>query len=180
MSVIEQIRSGSRDGLARMYSTYRTEFIAWALKQFSCPKAAAEDAWQQAIVIFYENVVSGRLKELSSSEKTYLFAIGKNKLREFNRIQVREQELGDFDAVEDVPPEGLDQRLLDKAVACLDALGEPCRSLLVEFYYHRSSMDQIVVKLGYRNEDTAKSQKYKCLARLRKKFFEATTKKVMQ
>ncbi|HZY78079.1 MAG TPA: sigma-70 family RNA polymerase sigma factor [Cyclobacteriaceae bacterium] len=180
MSVIEQIRSGARDGLARLYSTYRTEFIGWAVKQFNCPRAAAEDAWQQTIVIFYENVVSGRLQELSSSEKTYLFAIGKNKLREFNRTQMREQELGEFDTAEDAAPEPLDQQMLEKAVACLDALGEPCRSLLVEFYYHRSSMDQIVARLGYRNEDTAKSQKYKCLVRLRKKFFEATTKKTMQ
>jgi RNA polymerase sigma factor (sigma-70 family) len=180
MSIIEQIRSGGKEGLAKVYLMHRSEFVGWALKQFNCSKTLAEDAWQQAIIIFYENVISGRLQNLSSSEKTYLFAIGKNKLRESGRQQMRVQDISDIDVAEETTPEPLDQQMLDRAVASLDLLGEPCRSLLVEFYYHKSSMKQIVDKLGYKNEEAAKSQKYKCLVRLRRKFHAYDTKKVMQ
>jgi RNA polymerase sigma-70 factor (ECF subfamily) len=173
MSIIEQIRGGGKEALAKVYLDYRKEFIGWAFKQFNCPSAAAEDAWQQAIIVLYENVVSGRLQSLSSSEKTYLFAIGKNKLREANRREMKIQSLDDFDVpMDQTPTEPFEQITLDKAVACLHLLGEPCKALLIEFYYHRRSMEQIVTTLGYKNEATAKSQKYKCLARLRKKFLE--------
>ncbi|HMJ70794.1 MAG TPA: sigma-70 family RNA polymerase sigma factor [Cyclobacteriaceae bacterium] len=186
MSIIEHIRSGGKEALAKVYLDYRKEFIGWAFKKFKCPTATAEDAWQQAIIVLYENVVSGRLLSLSSSEKTYLFAIGKNKLREANRREMKIRPLGDFDAdefdlpVDQSPTEPFEQRALDKAVASLHLLGEPCKSLLIEFYYHHRSMVQIVNSLGYKNEATAKSQKYKCLARLRKKFQEITQGSTVQ
>ena len=60
-----------------------------------------------------------------------------------------------------------DPGLINLASLSLDRIGEPCKSLLQEFYYHGSSMAIIVQKLGYKNEDAAKSQKYKCLVRLR-------------
>jgi DNA-directed RNA polymerase specialized sigma24 family protein len=57
--------------------------------------------------------------------------------------------------------------------AALDALGEPCRSLLRAFYHHDKSMQEIAAEFGYTNPDNAKTQKYKCLMRLKKIFFNA-------
>lgn len=88
-------------------------------------------------------------------------------LREGGRLQ-------QLDGVEFVEitseEEPVDAQQLHLAVECLHRLGDPCRKLLEEFYYHQSSMNKIVEKLGYKNEDAAKSQKYKCQARLRKLF----------
>ena len=53
----------------------------------------------------------------------------------------------------------------------LDALGEPCRSIIEDFYVKDLSMEQISAKFGYTNADNAKNQKYKCLMRLKKLFF---------
>ena len=52
-------------------------------------------------------------------------------------------------------------------------LGEPCRTLLEDFYIKASSMQDITEKFGYTNADNAKNQKYKCLMRLKKMFFAA-------
>ena len=52
-------------------------------------------------------------------------------------------------------------------------LGEPCRSLLRAYYHDDKSMQQIAVAFGYTNPDNAKTQKYKCLTRLKKIFFNA-------
>jgi DNA-directed RNA polymerase specialized sigma24 family protein len=62
---------------------------------------------------------------------------------------------------------------LDQA---LDQLGEPCRSLLKAFYHEDKNMQQIAAEFGYTNPDNAKTQKYKCLNRLRKIFYLAQAK----
>jgi hypothetical protein len=53
----------------------------------------------------------------------------------------------------------------------LDRLGEPCRTLLEDFYIRHMSMQDITEKFGYTNADNAKTQKYKCLMRLKRLFF---------
>ena len=53
----------------------------------------------------------------------------------------------------------------------LENLGEPCRSILEDFYIKDLNMEDIRLKFGYTNSDNAKNQKYKCLQRLKKIFF---------
>jgi len=50
-------------------------------------------------------------------------------------------------------------------------LGEPCTTILKDFYLNKISMQEIADKMGYTNTDNAKNQKYKCLQRLKKIFF---------
>ena len=50
-------------------------------------------------------------------------------------------------------------------------LGEPCKTLIEDFYINRLSMEEISEKFGYTNADNAKNQKYKCLQRLKRLFF---------
>src|SRR5690606_23662726 len=54
----------------------------------------------------------------------------------------------------------------------LVGLGEPCKTILYDFYIKNRSMADICEKFGYTNTDNAKTQKYKCLQRLKKLFFK--------
>lgn len=177
-SLIELIRTNRSEALAKLYQEFRVEYISWAMKIFGCTREEAKDSYQNAIVILYENIVAGKLTELNSTAKTYLFAIGKNKLRELKRHEQTQEPL---DVNVDLPVEEtevLDPVAVNLAVASLEKLGEPCKALLQEFYYHKSTMVHIMEKLGYKNEDTAKTQKYKCLLRLRKIFYELQAKAI--
>lgn len=58
--------------------------------------------------------------------------------------------------------------MMEKAMM---SLGEPCKSLLEAFYLQKKSMQDIASAFGYTNPDNAKTQKYKCLMRLKKLFF---------
>ncbi len=49
-------------------------------------------------------------------------------------------------------------------------LGEPCRTVLDMYYYKNYGIDQIAEALNYKGNDSAKTQKYKCLTRLKKLF----------
>jgi hypothetical protein len=44
--------------------------------------------------------------------------------------------------------------------------------LMRAFYFENKSMVQIGEQFGYTNADNAKTQKYKCLTRLKKIFFD--------
>lgn len=175
-SIVARLRSNRKDALAELYETYRTEFLRWIMR-YRCSTDEAKDAYQFAVLTFYENIVSGKLTLLNSSEKTYLFAIGKNKIMEMRRATGKLSELNEQE--ENLPDVSFEEEQVDpnhlKRVAwCLEKLGEPCVSLLKEFYYHCRSMEEIAKLLDYKNTDSAKNQKYKCLLRLRKLFNETT------
>lgn len=166
-----------------IYRAYRNDFIYWAMRHFSCNEEVAKDVFQVAITIFYENIVSGKLTKLSSSVKTYLFAIGKNKLHENQvarerdlRIQQYEQEkIKSGFQLESVAGETTEEKeamfgMLEKA---MNELGEPCRTVLELYYYKDMSIEDIAQKMDYKSSDSAKTQKYKCLTRLKKIVQEA-------
>ena len=80
--------------------------------------------------------------------------------------------------VEDVIPveEDLDmheKRQQDFSImeTAMSKIGEPCKSLLEAYYIQKKQMQQIADEFGYTNADNAKTQKYKCLVRLKKLFF---------
>ncbi|MDN5201741.1 sigma-70 family RNA polymerase sigma factor [Fulvivirgaceae bacterium BMA10] len=183
-SVIESIKSGDEAELGKIYQKYRMEFISWVVKNYSCTIDEAKDVYQLAIVIFYENIISGRLVEMTSSIKSYLFAIGKNKMLEQKKLankytynldgtmnMIHEEE----DSKEMAEKEEKTFKMVEN---CLNLLGDPCKKLLELYYYQRKSMPEITEILGYKNADTAKNQKYKCMKRL-KKIFEKKTLNVV-
>ncbi|MFO7617501.1 MAG: sigma-70 family RNA polymerase sigma factor [Bacteroidales bacterium] len=178
--VIEEIRAGNREALENIYTMYRKGFIQWTVNTWRITQDEAVDLYQQSILAMYENIASGRLASISGTIRTYLFAIGKNKVHELQRYHGRILLSEDpwTGAREEDPgaDPGNRERLIALSRACLDKLGEPCREILESFYYCRKSLDQIARSMGYKNEQTAKNQKYKCLLRLRELFVAEVSK----
>ena len=111
---------------------------------------------------------------LTSTVKTYLFAIGRNKALELNKKSNRFVSDTTTDLVDDSVDSKRDHLALNKDLetvsSSLTKLGDPCKTILTLYYYKRLSMDQIADQLGYNNKDTAKNMKYKCMKRLREIF----------
>jgi len=59
-----------------------------------------------------------------------------------------------------------------KMEGALKLLGEPCKTIIEDYYINNMSMQEICERFGYTNADNAKTQKYKCLQRLKKLFFQ--------
>jgi RNA polymerase sigma factor (sigma-70 family) len=177
--VINEIKNGNRQALENIYTMYRRGFIDWTTKTYRISTDEAVEIYQQAILAFYENIVSGKLSKAGSNIRTYLFAIGKNKVFELHRYQVKvrhtDHPLPDYEDISSEDPEN-NQQLIELSKACLARLGDPCRQILESYYYHKKSMQEIALRLGYKNEQTAKNQKYKCLLRLRELFRQASEK----
>ena len=154
-----------------MYRRYRNEFISWGQRNFNVRDEQLKDVFQDVVIDFHENVVSGKLTELSSSLKTYLFQLGKNKLinlvnREkritygFDPELIKGQEQSDYMNEEN--------RLykLEQVKAAIEKLPEDCRKLLQLYYFQEYDMTSIARELGYKNADTAKSKKSLCMKKL--------------
>ena len=178
--IIEAIRAGSEEQLKDLYIRYKEEFANWLVKSYQCSKEDALEIFQLSVVLLYDNIILGKLSVLSSSLKSYLFAIGKNKAKELQRRQAKfgfelDEQL--INQLKEEEPETVDNQedlsLMNKA---LKALGETCQELLEMFYYQDLSMLQISELKGYKNTGTTKNMKYKCLKRLQVIFAEQTTK----
>jgi RNA polymerase sigma-70 factor (ECF subfamily) len=174
--IIERIKSGDNEVLSNIYEEHREEFFIWLNKYFNCSADEAKDTYQNAILVFYENIISGKLKEMTSSVKTYLFAVGKYKMMEQKKLSYK------FSSDEQLPNlseketnlEALNRKEEDLQMVehCLHLLGDPCKTLLELYYYKRLSMAEITEAMDYKNVDTTKNLKYKCIKRLRKLFEE--------
>ncbi len=171
--LVRLVRSGDGAGLSFVYEKYRKEFVNWIRKFNNCTLDEAREYYQAATVILYENIMSSKITELQSSLKTYLFGIGKNLAYQHHRHNQRMDRIKAGYMIEsELHSESrhaiqleFDLTLVQR---CLAAIGEPCRQLLDFFYFQRKSMDEISSAMGYKNPETAKNQKYKCMERLRK------------
>jgi len=136
----------------------------------------AKDIFQEALIVLYEKSKSGNF-ELSCQIKTYIYSVCRRLwLKRFHQLQKLAPEVENMDEVIPVEEElemfeqkNKDFLLMDKA---MQNLGEPCKSLLESYYLQKRSMVEIATDFGYTNADNAKNQKYKCLMRLKKMFFE--------
>ncbi|HMJ70760.1 MAG TPA: sigma-70 family RNA polymerase sigma factor [Cyclobacteriaceae bacterium] len=171
--LLHLVRSGDPSGLSFVYEKYRKEYFNWIRRFSRCDADDACEYYQGTIVIFYENVTNGKLTELQSSLKTYLFGIGKNLvMHEYRKSQRGEKVKAEFiiqshlaDSAQEMLSEENDLALVHR---CFERIGDPCHRLLQLFYFNQKSMEEISGELGYKNPETAKNQKYKCMERLRK------------
>jgi hypothetical protein len=135
----------------------------------------AKDIYQDTIIIFLDKLKEPDF-ELNCSIKTFLYSVGRRiwleQLRHKNKFNGVLQDTDEFIALD--VDDALEKESQFKAMhLALESLGEPCRSIMKDFYLQNQSMDDIANKFGYTNTDNAKNQKYKCLKRLKKLFFGA-------
>lgn len=134
----------------------------------------AKDIYQESLIVFYEKVKEDAF-ELNCKIKTFIYSVSRRLwLKQLQRKNRFTSQLSDTEEYVEVPWEEAGQReeQYHAMHTALEALGEPCRSILKDFYLHNQSMEEITEKFGYTNADNAKNQKYKCLKRLKKMFFD--------
>ncbi|MEO5978922.1 MAG: sigma-70 family RNA polymerase sigma factor [Chryseolinea sp.] len=177
--IILKIKTGGQSELAAVYKEFRDEFLHWITREYRCSADDGKDIYQMTILIFYDNIRQGKLQHLVSSVKTYLFGIGKNIARENLRKEKKFVSIGQekwlWEHLTDEPSQHIDEGIFARAKLALEKLGQPCQRLIELFYYEKKSIPEITDALGYKNPETAKNQKCKCMARLRKLFEQETT-----
>lgn len=181
--LLNLLAQGNRQGTTQIYKQHGKPILAWVQNNGGA-QADAADILQEAMVVLYEKAQNPEFC-LTCKIGTYLFAVSKHLW--YKKLQQRQKQpefLPDNDGEgskewayeEDVKTHEERELHYEHLDAALEQIGEPCRSLLKAFYHQDKSMTEIAADFGYTNPDNAKTQKYKCLNRLRKIFYNAQAK----
>jgi RNA polymerase sigma factor (sigma-70 family) len=178
--LLAALAAGQREATEQIYRQNFTIISGWLIKNGGSAADAA-DLFQEAMVVLFSKSQDEEFR-LSCKIGTYLFAISKHlwykKLQRQSKEPVPlldntadDGEEGGIAYEEDLNAHHEREAHYEQLDAALDQLGEPCRSLLKAYYHHDKSMQEIAASFGYTNPDNAKTQKYKCLTRLKKIFY---------
>ncbi|MBS1782423.1 MAG: sigma-70 family RNA polymerase sigma factor [Bacteroidetes bacterium] len=183
-SLLAGLAKGNRKATEAIYKQHIRPIKSW-IGQHGGGEDDVEDIFQEAMVVLYEKAQKDDFR-LSCKIGTYLFAICKHlwykKLQKDQKApDILSTDAGMDDEKDWAYEDDLNvhterethYQLLNDA---MEQLGEPCSSLLKAFYHDDKSMQEIAAAFGYTNPDNAKTQKYKCLTRLRKIFYGAKAK----
>lgn len=183
---------------SRFLEDLRKGLLQYARKHYGSSGLDLEDLVQDALLTVYENIQGGKLTELTSSLKTHVIGILKNKANEALRKQaaiatVPQQAGQDDDDTLDPVDTGIAQSALERweeqdaeeeheqlQTAVREIVGnlkEPCKTILWSFYWEDESMKHIAELMNYNTTDVAKSQKSKCMTKV-KVAFEETFKRM--
>jgi len=173
-SLLEGLAANDTNAIETIYRENFAAIKAFVVKNNGYPDDA-HDIFQEAMIVLFEKAKSGSFT-LTCQLQTYLYSICRRlwlkKLQNRNRFIPAIETVQEIVAVDD-ELELHEKKNHDFSImeAALEKIGEPCKSLLEAFYIEKKSMPEIAAAFGYTNADNAKTQKYKCLVRLKKLFF---------
>jgi RNA polymerase sigma factor (sigma-70 family) len=168
--IFKAIRARDEYLTGKIYRMYREEFIA-TLKKTLWNDEEILDVFHDAFLDFCNNIYENKINEnnLTSSLKTYLFSIGKYKIYNINRKNKNApiQILNEIPDVKDDEPcfDEENEMIIRKAVS---EMGEPCCTILRKQYWEDKNGEIIAAEMNYKNKDALKTQKYKCIQKLKK------------
>jgi len=177
---LEELRKGSESTLRKVYEENRDKFLNYA-KKFNLTEDENVDIYQDAYVIFYDNVMSGKIERFTSSISTYLFGIGKYLI--FDQIRKNKKTVGSnynlslvgetdefMSSIEIEKPDlTTEQKLLQKYFG---TLGKKCQELLTLFYYRGYTIAEIMQAESYNSENVVKAAKSRCMKTLKERIKE--------
>ena len=172
--LIHEIAHGNNAAFTELYEMYRSEFICYIRKSYKGNDEEIFDLYQDTCVALWSNITSQRLTvaKLSVSLKTYLFTIGHNKLVDLYRscsYKFKTQFIENLDYKKDYNSEHQDECSENEYIVrqAVTTMTEPCNSILTLYYWDEKSMKEIADLKEYSSADSAKSQKNKCMNKLK-------------
>ena len=175
MHWVEKIKQDQNKALNDIYRMYRSDCVMWLQNQYSIREDEAIDVFQLSIIVMYDSAMLGKVKSETTDVKSFLYGIARNKAYELLRQKKNIISESDHNLLltylADEMPDHSAEDALNLAVKALDELGDPCKRVIQMYYYKNYSMEEITEKMGYKNADTTKNQKYKCLKRLQSIYF---------
>lgn len=170
---IQGFRENNERVISAFYKSIRPSFFAYFRSHFSKDEAYILDIFQDACIVLWNNINHGKLTEdgLRSALSTYFLSIGKYTMmakdRKYKEI-IDDEELSRLPFIED-DAEELKKRveLEDFVYRMVSEMKPPCDKLLKAQYWDKLSGVEIAEKYGYSGPDSVKTQKSKCIKKLR-------------
>ena len=153
-----------------IYQEY-SEKLSSFLINYGASEQESQDVFQETVVAFVDIVKKDRYRP-DAKISTFLTAVAKNiwfnEVKKNERSQFREKqfEKGRDQEEADVSQFIQEREMKQQMRSLVQQLDEPCRKILLLFYYENLSMKEIVQHLPYENEQVVRNKKGKCLQHL--------------
>lgn len=169
----------------RIYSELRAGFFAYihvAVQLIT--EEELEEVYNDSFLALCNNISSGKLQSLTCSLQTYINQIGRNKAISLLRTKDNTTELPDyeigfpnsgFDMADDDETDVEMQEEVYRIVQEFDC--DKCRKILFGFYWQHLSLETLAQLIGARSADVVKTEKSRCMKRLREKVKEVFKQK---
>lgn len=178
-----------QSAITGFYDSVNPRFVSYFRKNYKKTEDYAQDLFQESFLTLYDNTLCGKLtpEGLTSSLYQYLLGIAIRKMQaedrkthEFDKVNLyhrggeEEDDMLDVKVqkkiLEDVGTEEAERKqeeLKDFVERAVTELNYPCNELLRLFYWDRLSGEKIAQTMNYSNADSVKTQKNKCMKKLK-------------
>ncbi|MEA3443134.1 MAG: sigma-70 family RNA polymerase sigma factor [Bacteroidota bacterium] len=128
------------------------------------------DIYQESIIAFYEAVRNNKFRG-DSKISTWLHSTISNQWS----VEVRKSRKHKTSSIENYTNKFQSENdntsqdnseLMSLVWKTLNLIDEKCKQVLIDYYYHRLSMKEIMRKMGFKSEQVAKNKRYRCKERL--------------
>lgn len=172
--IISDLRSGQMQAVEDLYTRYRADFFRWAGRRFDANRHDMEDAWQDAVIAFYTQVMSGKLTSLRYDARVWLFSVGYKRLlnhrRKIKRIlwqdEIDEALRHDTSWLDFQENHGHSEKK-ESLYAAMKTMSDQCREMLVQRYFMEKSIEEIQQEWEHNTMNTTSATLSRCLKRLK-------------
>ena len=175
-TVINSLQAGDSRAIEELYAHYREDFFRWASYRFEGTRQDFEDAWQDSIIAFYQQVNQGKLVHLRYEVHTWLYAVGYKRLLNNNRKMKRmlwKDQIDDALLTIELEKEDNEPEKVQALHRAMKSMSSQCRELLVARYYQNQGIEEIQQGWNLKNANTTSATLARCLGRL-KEFIKKT------
>lgn len=165
IEIIAAIKQGrADDALMFLYKTVQPKVVNFILKN-NGSEEEGQDIFQESVVSFYKYAVTGKFKT-ENKISTFIFSISKNMW--INRVKQKNRLLSniDYDLIKSEEVSEKNENSEEELKNVFSQLGDRCKELLTYSIFYEITMEDIALRMGFSNTNTAKTKNYKCKQRL--------------
>ncbi|CAH8284966.1 RNA polymerase sigma factor (sigma-70 family) [Mariniflexile fucanivorans] len=170
---INHLINSDQKEVSKLYNANRDAFLNFG-KKYGLSYDDLCDIYQEAFIALRKHALNGKLGNVNSSLKTYLFGIGKFMIYDLLKEKKKTTEynpskLGIHDTIELVSTETEEELSHEQILlqTYFKKLGKKCQDMLTLFYSRGLSIDEIVEHTDYTDGSVVRSQKSRCLKSLK-------------
>lgn len=151
--ILPQLRIGNQAALVDFYRGHRAHFARWAQQQQQLAAPQAHQRLRDALLLFYDQVVDGRLTKAPDDLRAYIYTLA-----------MQAAPTAAEPAAELLPAVEAGRRR--RLVLLFRQLNDDSQQILMYFYFRGYNFVKVAGKMGYPNAAVARQQKISSLRTL--------------
>lgn len=164
--IIELLTNGKQEkAFTHLYNSFPK--VERHIINNSGTKEEALDIFQEGLILLYRKTSTTKIENPEAFLVTSCHYLWNNELRK-KKVRINtSDDVSQLESTEELELLIEKENKFKQLEHIVLSLGEKCKSIFELFYYQAFDMNSIAKKLGYKNVQTAKVQKYKCMERAR-------------